>query len=366
MESKTTLIYPYSAKFAPFLRYLLRSNTNYIPVALKGLRLNGKDAGEADQGQPMGLTITDNLEAALEQADTVLFVDYVYQRNTAFREKVLQKAYEMIDRKKKVCIAMSLSDNEQNQLAEYAAKSTAQITFYNQEPKIMQMFSETPALFGQQATVIGVGQIFPELDSTQLVLSLHQYLQEKGYRVNTFLDAVCSELIGLHHLPKVKLDALSVWMVAVDHYIEQTELHNRSDIILVQFPGGLQQYDRELTGDFGAVSSLLSQVVKCDYFFCCLPFSGNKPEMLEALSEVFAVKYNTRIDIGMLSNMSVDLTVSRESKELVYLPVREELVTKEVQLYREKNPQIPMYSLQDTTGYSEAFEEMLAMLQGYR
>lgn len=361
------VIYPYSKEFTSTLRYLKHHRTESIRVvAPKGLGMVGIDAGEIDGGKRIGIKIENDIESALRGAKLLLLADGDFPENLI--RKSINLAKQLLTNGIEVRVAMQLDQNTQRELAETARNSGVEITFYtNCETKISPFISTAPKFYNQQSTVIGVGRTFPEIDTTDFVLKVKETMEKEGYLVNTFLSKPYAKLLDCNPIPDYIGGGAEVsWQItSLNHYLESLERVQRSDIILVQYPGGMQTVDDEYCSDYGALSYLLTRAIIPDYFFCFMTAYPCTGSVLNEMSEGFAVQYHSPIDAAFYCNRAIDITRTREENNIYYMQVSEKEMRGIYDNYYRDSWSIPLYRMDQDIHIQTALKEMKNKLISY-
>lgn len=368
MQKKEKItVYPYSCTFAPIIRYLIhRENKNniYKLVSPHGFRLTGQDAGDADLCGKIGITVSEDIEQALLNSDTLLIADGKF--SDTLIHKIFSLTKTAMKQGKRIIFLLKISENEQQILKECANENKVIIEFYSSEQQIF-LENSLDMLYKQQSTVIGIGKIFPEIDNTNLVLSLKKFLEKNGYKVNMLLDKHYAKLLGGHPMPNYIGGGTNIedQIIKLNHYVEAIECNHRSDIILVQYPGGMQQFDYKVISDLGARFYIASQAITPDYFFCCFPFLQYLPDYINQLSTAFTYKYSMPIDVALLSNMGINKSYSHEQNQIKYFTVPENRVNELLAQINQPKQQIKWFSLNNEIELSQTFENMMDKLANY-
>lgn len=366
-QNETITVYPYSSDFAAIMRYLTQSENQkytYKLVSPHGFRLAGRDAGDADNCGKIGLTITEDINQALSESSVLMIADGKF--GDKLRGKSIDWVKTAMTQGKNIIFLLKISEDEKKILEECALKNEVSIQFYSNEQKVSLNVSKN-MLYKQQSTVIGVGQIFPEIDSTNAVLSLKNFLEKNGYQVNMILDKHYAELLGGHPLPDYIGGGRNIdeQVVQLNHYIEALEKNHRSDIILIQYPGGMQQLDGEVYSDLGVRFFVASQAVISDFFFCCFPFLPYFSDYLDKISTAFTYKYGMPIHTAFMSNIGIDISRSHEENLISCFSVAQEKVDKLITEISHPLQPIPWMPLDSEQSLSQAFEHMMDVLTSY-
>jgi len=335
-------MYPFSSDLLPVVKFFEKFQNKYTLKKLfspPGLGLAGKDAAYARNHPNIGITVADELD----------------MNDSTWEVLLLTRPIDS-----KVSIDSELSDVAESALQ--AGKSVVYIDGSGAE--IPEKFRELCPSYKEEnhgyswekgihidAPVILVGGLMSEADSFEVLLGLAAKLHDNGLYTTCFINHPICDIFGFHNLGRIlnksnKDEAQK--MAELIAYVKDLEITERPDVILVEAPDAVMRYSDLFPNGFGIRSYMVCQVIRPDYFVCCVPFKMANGALMDALSRDFETRLNVSINAVHVSNLMPDLTNKMPSlSDIDIIPyVQVNLDSVRIQIEHEgKNSQIPMYDV---------------------
>jgi peptide maturation system protein (TIGR04066 family) len=333
---RKALIYPYDAEFAPVLRHrsLLKDFKIMNVISPKGWGYVGKDAGMADGGHKMGLTVKEDFENALEDCDTVLLADS--DNDLDFKKFILPKIATASKKGASIFCARRL-DSTQRIEAENCCRENGSsfVCLYGQssvheqnEIKENLMQISVPVVF-----VLGTGE---RTDKFEIQLSLREELLKSDYNVSQIGSRAYCELLGFHSMPEFMMDAglhESKKIAGFNHFIKRIELKEKPDLIVIGIPGGIMAIDNNFTNHFGILTFEISQALEPDFVILSSLYENYKAGYFDNISDGIAKRFGYPVNCHILAHTKIDWQQSQDGSDLSYLSLNSDFLTKKIKDY---------------------------------
>ncbi|WP_313559680.1 TIGR04066 family peptide maturation system protein [Ruminiclostridium cellobioparum] len=329
------LIYPYNGQFTPFLRYgcVNHDFNELILVSPEGWGMTNKDAGRADNGSFLGLTVTSDFKGELEHCDTVIFCDYSLPLE--IKRHIYPKILEAIHKKKDIICLLPLDmdlEYELRAICRYEGvkfdyyKNGSAKTFIEDNKGKEDMTIKTlnvPVVF-----VLGIGERTNKFD---IQLALRGYYTKNGYRVSQIGTRDYCEWAGFHSFPEFMFDkTLSEIqkIIFFNNYVKSIEITEKPDIFIIGVPGGIIPINDVLYQDFGILAYQISCAVKPDVCILSLYYEQYQQNLLDEINNSVRHRFGFEIDCLNLANVRLDITNSIEKRKAIYFNIDKELCEK--------------------------------------
>ncbi|HEX2925349.1 MAG TPA: TIGR04066 family peptide maturation system protein [Ruminiclostridium sp.] len=265
MSKTKIIVYPYDDQFTPILRRreLLRNYEVVGLVSPRGWGLNGRDAGQADNGSPLGLSITSDFDGSLELCDAVLFSESRTQLE--FEQAFKPKVMKAIETGKDILFIFPLKEEIRNEISKACATRGVNFKYY---PEIrlapQRIFGEddlaleldTPVIF-----VLGTGE---RTNKFEIQLALRENMMKMGYKVSQVGTRGYCELLGFHSFPGFMfgngISEISK-ISSFNRFIKGLEGDECPDVIIIGVPGGIMPFNNRLPNRYGILAYEVSQAV---------------------------------------------------------------------------------------------------------
>ncbi len=322
------MVYPYNRQFTPFLRYgrLSKFYDEIRLVAPAGWGMTGKDAGRADNGIHIGLTVKSDFQNELINCDTVIFCDYSLPLD--FEKHIYTKVIQSICQKKNIVYLLPIdSDSEQKFRTLCRYDGVTFTCFRNEysknfledcknEPPFTIKTIDVPVIF-----VLGVGERTNKFD---IQLALRNYYLENGYKVSQVGTRSYCEWAGFHSFPDFMINkSLSETQKVVyfNNFIKSIEKAEKPDVFIIGVPGGIISLSEIFYQDFGMLAYQVSCAVKPDICVLSLYYDKYKQDLLEYVNTSVSYRFGLEVDYLNVANVKIDMPISIEKRKLNYLSI---------------------------------------------
>lgn len=326
------LIYPYDYEMTPVIRHceLVQDYEITRLISPKGWGLHGKDAGTADGGYSLGITVESNFESNLAHCDTVWFTEST--KYLDYEEYVAPKINSSIKAGKNIITTAHFQEEILNEIREKCkAKGTVLRSFPTPEEDIELKSS---SLYKINTPIVLIAGIAERTNKFELQLSIRDYFLQKGYRVSQVGSRSYSELFGFHSMPDFMyagtLNRSEVTKVFLfNQYIKNIEVTERPDVIIIGIPGGTMAYNAQHSNGFGILAFEIAQAIQPDAVVYSILYEKYTTEYFEKIANFAEYRFGFEIDLFNLTNQRLDLVESDFVKRLVYLTVDSKFIDKQ-------------------------------------
>lgn len=350
---KKLCVVPFTRRELPMLPGLRKGYQISDLVAPKGIAFEGEDVGALKNMNPMGQTITDDLDVAVGSTD-VVFVSYVPSRYQSLRKYALHALFMAANSRKEIHCFLELTNDEKeavNMACEKSQTSIAYYTFAVCDDKIYDL----TRLHKFDVPVIYVSEEVPDCDGYEIFLMLAEKLSIEGKNVlaisedvyNTFLGYECMKFGGNTEVGNqiFRLNILTYELYQAKH----------PDIILIKLPHPLMKYDDESLFDCGGTAYILSQAIPGDGCIYCTHAEVSGGTYWETFNEGVIAKFGYPIICVNVSNRIID---NAGDIHLSSLRIPENKVISRVKDMRAIND-IPFLHLYNENDMQELYQKLL-------
>lgn len=166
--------------------------------------------------------------------------------------------------------------------------------------------------------------------------------------------------MGLHTYPEYLIHGGTTdndRIIRFNLFLSQLEHREKPDVLLIQLPGGLLRFNDAILNGFGIVPYFIAQAASCDYFICCSINDCFNQAFWKSISDDFKYRYGHEIDCVHLSNVSVSMMESMETKHLEYYRTPPEKICLDEQ--RAQNSRdIPVDDLLDEPAFARLMDDI--------
>ncbi|OOM11321.1 TIGR04066 family peptide maturation system protein [Clostridium saccharobutylicum] len=376
---KKVLIYPFSNKFFPVMKAMINKTDEYEIVSTvtpKTWFLAGEkdDVSKINNSDYLGIDISNNFIEEIERCDTVIIANCNNEK--IMYNDIVDKIKTSIKFNKNIICCFELENKDILEINKLSQKSNVKFEYLNElykSPKEIEMLEQQEVdkharMCKIDSTIIFVGKLLDELESTFSLVSISEKYKKQGYEVVTIsLNNNCRILDYLSFPNSIFELNISIErkIVLFNYFIKEIEKKYRPDLIVIQLPGGMMKYSNILTNGFGVYPYLISQAISSDYFVLVTPFNEMEEELFhEKLNECFWHRFGFKIDMINMLNTALDVSSSIEQDKVIlnHLPVGnvDKIISKNFQ-----NSKISVFNPLNNTDCENMFRESISTLTKY-
>lgn len=342
--SRTLLIYPYESETSDILR-IEKFSRQYEKIRLcsfLGSGLEGKDAGKADGGGFIGITVEDNFEEILKEVSDVLFSSY---HNIEVKEDdILEKIKYSLKCGKNVLMSKELRKKYSYWCGENALCEDDELGWIkdSEKGKIEKLFKIgkeldyntlliSEGLVDIVTPVIGVAGTSENTCKFALQVQMVAGLREKGYKVSWIASNWLCELLEGHELPLfMKEEQLNDTekIILFNRYVKYIEESEEPDVLIIAVPGGIMPCNKNLTGDFGVLAYKVFQAVSPDIMCLAVFYDEYQKKFFEEIENCIKYRYSTKLSIISFCNRRIDWDEAKvvNTNIIPYYTINEQIV----------------------------------------
>ncbi len=368
MSYKNTLIYPFSAASFPLLNYLRDHPEKWgkLTVAAPiGFGLGGEDASRADNRASVGIEVTEDFDAALQSCDCLIVTggESTDKLHIDFRERITQAANLHIET---ICLC-ALNDDDLSFAENLYKENHTSVSFCANVPDDTPLNRGTIKPFS--VPVIAIGEMIPNTNGFEILLTLFCKLKEKGIAVTSFAPEREGSFYGIHTLPqwfsKQGSDSDSDKVLMLNEWMNRVVSDESPELILLKLPGGLLKYNNILTNGFGIESFLVTQAITPDFLICCTLFQQYSKEYAQKLNTLLECRFGAPIALFHMANVVENLNYSKTFRKFALAHIGAEKISAFVSAHSE-DAEIPLRNLLDSSAQEEIVKNLTDMLDMYQ
>ncbi|NFG63093.1 TIGR04066 family peptide maturation system protein [Clostridium sp. CMCC3677] len=342
-----TMIYPFDVESVPLIRHSNLMNNYKIVniISPNGWGLCGKDAGDSDNGQPVGIIIDSDFNKALENCDTVFFTNSSMKMN--LDKFVYPKIIKAAQSSKNIICTIKLENEMIDKISNICNKNNIFFKYFTDESDSI-ISPKTEKIYPINTPIILVFGLCERTNKFEIQLNLRENLEKMGYKVSQIGTRQYCELMEFHSFPKFmnsKSITESEKVILFNHYIKNIENKEVPDVIVIGVPGGIMPINHEFTNRFGILAYEVSQAVMPDVVVLSTLYSSSSPEILKLLSKSCKYKFGYDIDCYNISNTSLNIGASKYEESLQYNVMNLDVINEKKKMYQKLDR--PAYNILD-------------------
>lgn len=367
-KNERLLIYPYDMEFTPVLRHrsLLTEYDISCLISPNGWGFTGKDAGIADRGPDIGITVSSDFEKALDLCDTVMIVESYLPFD--FEKYIFKKIISAVKSKKNIICSLNLNKEAIEEISSMCNCEGVYFKYYdgNQSFLSEDIVIEDESIEEIDIPVILTVGIDEKTNKFEIQLALRDKIQKSGYKVSQIGTRPYCEMMGFHPFPSFMYgneisDVNKVLMF--NRYIKNIEKTEEPDVIIIGVPGGVMPYNRMITNKFGLLAFEVSQAVIPDVVIASLLYEDCKPEGFDEYTNLFKYKLGFEVDFFNISNMQFDWLKATEEYVKSYISLDYKFIDEKKVKYG--NNAIPVFNILNEDDSDTIVKQTIDKLTGY-
>lgn len=290
---KTMTIFPFSDKYKMLLEY-----KSILPYEIRVLGVFKEDEKYYEKYNSDVIKVTAKVEEIVEEADVILLLD---TKKELENKKIRICAKEAQKHNKEIILTedlMALLKLQDYPGAIKIAYPNAKHDYYKDMP-LKKVSCPIVA-------VAGMGESSGKLD---IVLQLHSYFKEKGYKSCVVSPNNLSSLFGFSLYPRQLYENLPFEekIYCINQYVYDLAKASEPDLIILEYPGGLIPMGANYYNSFSEYALVCSNAISPDIGIFSLYFDRNyTAEKMEKLKNICKYKYNLDVDVFVLSSQRIE------------------------------------------------------------
>lgn len=341
---KKVAIYPFYPRFLPYIKNYDKLQDKYEITEVyvpHGLGLNNRDLSYACNHYPIGIKGESIENVQKSNADVLALIDDVDDdfNNNDF----VDIANIALQKGMKVNYYAKSIDFISNEMWELSDSHKDDVKIIIEEYKHNELGETKSPL---QTPVILVGGLIDEPDVLEVLLQVYLNLSELGLKTSVFTKTPFSLGTNFHSIntlfnsefdEKLKISDLKQTIKEIEH-LEQP------DIILIETPDPIMEYNEFANNGYGIRTYMLSLAIIPDSMICVIPTELCVNEYIEMVSKFVKEKYSNNLDGVHASNAVIDSLEVIQSQKLSWIHIPLEEVDKNL-VYNQKQSKIPIINV---------------------
>lgn len=310
-KNERLLIYPYNMEFTPILRHrsLLKEYEISCLVSPNGWGFTGKDAGIADRGPDIGITVSSDFEKALDLCDTVMIIESHLPID--FEKNIYNKIKSAVRFKKNIICSLKLNEDAIKEISSMCNRDGVYFKYFDGTQNFLseEIVIEDESIEEIDTPVILAVGMAEKTSKFEIQLALREKIQKSGYKISQIGTRSYCEMMGFHPFPTLMFgnafsDVNKVLMF--NRFIKKIEKNEEPDIIIIGVPGGIMPLNKEFTNKFGLLAFEISQAVVPDVVIASLLYEDYKPEGFDTYMNLLKYRLGFEVDFFNIANMQFD------------------------------------------------------------
>ncbi len=367
-DNEKLLIYPYNMQITPVLRHnsLLSGYDISCLISPNGWGFTGKDAGIADSGSDIGITVSSDFEKALDLCDTVMIIEP--HLPFSFEKNILHKIKLAIKSNKNIICLLQLEKQTVEEIDSLCNCQGVYFKYFNGAQNILSedIHFENESIEEIDTPIILVTGIAERTNKFEIQLTLREKIQKSGYKISQVGSRSYCEMLGFHSFPSFMFSSGVTEVNKVlmfNRFIKKIEETEEPDIIIIGVPGGIMPFNRTFTNKFGLLAFEISQAILPDVVIASLLYEDYKPEGFDIYANSIKYKLGFDVDFFNVANTQFDWARAYEEKVLSYLSLDYKFIDEKKTNFT-KN-EIPVFNILNKDDSDNIVKQTIEKLTGY-
>lgn len=311
---KQAALFPFNKKLLPVARHFQEMQSKYELaelIALPGMGLAGRDAADGCNQPRLGIKVADQVDTGSRQWDTLLLAHEHLPKGYGEQELVEGM---LSCGKEVVVLAHSMDLIPPWMKALYEEKKIELVS----SGQFWQEDRETTGYGAIHTPVLLVGGLVEEADVLEVTVAVAKALKDMGFIVETITKEPAAGIFGFLDFEPLysRQEEAKEKILRINEALQGIEKDLVPDILVVEAPDALLQYNDLAPNGFGIQTYMLCQAIRPDYMVFCMPYDLVEKDYIEVLDQDFLVRYGTGIGLVHASNVLVDAIEVLNSKKL--------------------------------------------------
>ncbi len=367
-KNERLLIYPYNMEFAPVLRHksLLAEYDISCLVSPNGWGFTGKDAGIADRGPDIGITVSSEFDKALDLCDTVMIIESHLPFD--FEKFIFNKIKLAVCSKKNIICSLELDSEAIKEISFMCNREGVYFKYFDVTQNVLseEIVIENEGIEEIDTPVVLTVGIAEKTSKFEIQLSLRDKIQKSGYKISQIGTRPYCEMLGFHPFPSFMYgnsisDVNKVLMF--NRYIKKIEKTEEPDIIIIGVPGGIMPFNREFTNKFGLFAFEISQAVVPDVVIASLLYEDYKPEGFDTYKTLLKYRFGFEVDYFNITNMQFDWKRANQEHVKSYISLDYKFIDEKKTNFTKKK--IPVFNILNKDDCDSIAKQTIEKLTGY-
>ncbi|PYG89726.1 peptide maturation system protein (TIGR04066 family) [Ruminiclostridium sufflavum DSM 19573] len=367
-KNERLLIYPYNMEFTPVLRHrsLLMGYEISCLVAPNGWGFTGKDAGIADRGPDIGISVAADFEKSLDLCDTVMIIKSHLPFD--FDKYIFNKIKLAVKLKKNIICSLKLDREAIKEISSMCNCEGVYFKYFDGTQNVLpeEIVIDNESIEEIDTPVILTVGISEKTNKFEIQLALREKIQKLGYKISQIGTRSYCEMIGFHSFPSFMYgnaisDVNKVLMF--NRFIKKIEKTEEPDIISIGVPGGIMPLNRKFTNNFGLFAFEISQAVVPDVVIASMLYEDYKPEGFDTYTNLIKYRLGFEVDFFNIANMQFDWKRANQEHVRSYTSLDYRFIDEKKMKYSSNN--IPVLNILNKSDSNFMADQAIKKLVGY-
>lgn len=307
------MLYPFERSIFPLLKYKFYPKDWEIVklVSPKGWGNMGKDAGDIDFSENIGIQIESNFEKALEVVDTVVFMqtDMACDYDNFIKPKIIKS----IQSKKNVVLTLKISEQEKQEFENMSISNKVVFSYYDNHLVDLKKKSSidiyAPLLHEIEVPVLMIFGVMEQVGKFSVQLAAKEYFENKKYSVSLVSSKSYAKLGNSWPIPDIFYDSNYnevEKIILFNSYLSEIEKVTNPDILIIGVPGGIIPTNTAYVNKFGITAFEITRAVEPDASLLCSQFIEGTEDYFERLSNIMKFRFSADLDGVIIDRTMVD------------------------------------------------------------
>lgn len=329
-------IFPFNSFLLPYIRHYNELQDEYVIENVYVHDKNqmvGRDLSYSCNSEHVGINAKSISDICKSNSDFLVAIndnkhieqDYMYR---IFKEAIKNDI--------KVLFCVNKNDNIDNCILELRKKSNGKFDILHQKDLPERLLNDKISL---QTPVILVGGLIDEPDITELLLRLYIKLTEMNINTAVITKSLLNFNMNFYNIDEIfnQYRTEEGKIKAIKNFVKTIEVIEQPDLILIEAPDPLIEYNEYIGNGYGIRTYMLSRAVLPDSIVGVVPFELATAKYVEYLYNYLFRRYDAPLNGTHISNTIIDSLDAYESGKITYVHAEINLVNKYIEMERSQS-----------------------------
>lgn len=329
-------IFPFNSFLLPYIRHYNELQDEYIIENVYTHDKNqmvGKDLSYSCNGEYVGINAKSISDICKSSSDLLVVINENKHIGQDYMYKIFKKA---IENDIKVLFYINKTDDIDDCILELKERFNGKFDILYQKNLPNRLLNDKISL---QTPVILVGGLIDEPDVTELLLRLYIKFTEMNINTAVVTKSLFNFNMNFHNINEIfrQNETENNKIKAIRDSVKTIEIIEQPDLILIEAPDPLIEYNEYIGNGYGIKTYMLSKAVLPDSIVGVVPFELSTAKYVEYLYNYLLQKYDAPLNGTHISNTIIDSLDAYESGKITYVHAEIDLVNKYIEMGRSQS-----------------------------
>lgn len=329
-------IFPFSSFLLPYIRHYNELQDEYIIENVYVHDKNsmiGKDLSYSCNGKHVGINAKSITDICKSSSDLLVVINDSEHIEQNYMYKILKKAMESDI---KVLFCINKNDDIDYCIWELKERFNDKFDVLYQKELPSRLINDKISL---QTPVILIGGLIDEPDVTELLLRLYIKLTEMNISTAVLTRSLFNFNMNFYNINEIFQQNITEnnKIKAIKDFVKRIEIIEQPDLILIEAPDPLIEYNEYVGNGYGIKTYMLSKAVSPDSIVGVMPLELSTAKYVEAVDNYLSQKYNAPLNGTHISNTIIDSLDAYESGKITYTHSEINLVNEYIEIERSQS-----------------------------